>query len=428
MNRALINTGWILTEKVLFALAGIFINVYVARYLGPEAFGLIGFSIAIVGLITPLVKLGSDNIVFNRLAKNQQSGLLLLETSAQIRAIAFVIFCTLLTAGAFFYFERSQQIVVFCIIVWGSYFTSNDIYSIFFNSSLNAKFNTIAQNISLLFGVVLKIAFIKLSGNIVYFAGANVLQWMISFFIKRHFYQRETKQIERTYRKKSPRHIKHLLKVGLPLAFSSLSIAIYTKTDQIMLGAMLDETHVGYYSAALTLAQGWLFLPMAIITSYMVRINEAARQNDSVIFDRKVRKLFSMVFFITLLPALVIGIFREPLVDLLYGQDYMPAASILAITVVSSMFSAMGYSSYGVITVLGGYSFLLKKMVAISLLNIVLNFLLIPQFGLAGAAIATMISEILSAFLLNIFYRKGRVFRLQLEVFALHKLKETIKA
>ncbi|OHV08718.1 flippase [Kushneria phosphatilytica] len=427
MNRALLNTGWILSEKVMFALAGIFINVYVARYLGPDAFGLIGFSMAIVALISPLVKLGSDNVVFNRLVRNQASGLLLLETSGRIRALLFGLIAVLLTVGGLFYFQSREAIIVFCILLWGSFFIANDIFTIFFNALLNAKFNTLAGNIALAIGVILKLSFIKFGGSVIWFACANVAQWAISYGIKWQVYRRQTRDRVRAFNGKSRRHTRHLMKVGLPLALSSISIAIYTRTDQIMLGAMVDQTHVGYYSAALTLSQGWMFLPMAIITSYMVRINETARENDPALFDRKVRKLFAMILLVTLGPAIFIGVLSEPLIELLYGTDYAPAAAVLSITVISSIFSAQGTAAHSVITVLGGYGFLLRKMIVVSLLNIGLNYLLIPQLGMTGAALSTLCAEILSAFLLNLFYRRGRVFRLQLEVLMPHKLRESLQ-
>lgn len=65
------------------------------------------------------------------------------------------------------------------------------------------------------------------------------------------------------------RYGRYLLKVGLPLAVSGLSIVIYTRIDQIMIGNYLGEHSVGLYSAAITLSQGWVFVPIALITSMM---------------------------------------------------------------------------------------------------------------------------------------------------------------
>lgn len=414
MNKALINTAWILGEKAMFALAGIFITVYVARYLGPGEFGLISLALAVVALITPMIKLGSDNVIFNRLARKRHSGLLLMAASTRVRAINYVLVCSLLTLGAWFYFDTQKQFLVFSLIIWGSFFTTNEIYGLFFDSSLDSKFNTVAQNSALIVGVVLKFAFIKMGATVVFFALANIIQWALSWGIKRHLFKRKTREIADTLKTRSRRHTRHIVRVGLPLAISSLSVAIYTRTDQLMLGSMIDETHVGWYSAALTLSQGWMMFPIALMTSWMVGINEASRGTGKALFEHRVRRLFVAVLLIALVPATVMGLFSETVIALLYGSDYGPAAEVLRITVISSVFSVLGTTAFNVITVMGGYGFLLRKMLFVSALNIGLNALMIPRFGLVGAAYSTLIAEILSAVVLNLFYQKGRVLKLQL--------------
>lgn len=422
MNKALINTAWIMGEKVMFALAGIFITVYVARYLGPNEFGLISLALAIVALITPLVKLGSENVIFNRLARNQESGLLLMAASTRVRFINFLVVNSIITLGAWFYFDTLHKMLVFTIIIWGSYFITVEVYSVFFNATLNSKFNTIAQNGSLGIAVLFKLFFIHMGATVAYFAAANIMQWLISWIIKRYFFNKSIKSGFQKVQSHSRRHAKHLLHAGLPLAISSLSIALYTRTDQVMLGAMLDETHVGWYSAALTLAQGWLMFPVALMTSWMVGVNEAARSNDVTFFENRIKNMFLVVFFMALIPALIMGIFRHPIIALVYGDGYTPAGNILAITAISSVFSAYGTAAYRVITVIGGYAFLLKKMLFVSFVNVILNYILIPHYGMMGAASATLIAEILSALVLNAFYQRGRVLRLQMTAFLPRKV------
>lgn len=414
MNKALLNTAWILGEKTAAALAGIFITVHVARYLGPGAFGLISLALAVVALITPLIKLGSDNVIFNRLAHKRHSGLLLMAASTRVRAINYVVICALLTLGAQLHFDTPQQKLVFSLLIWGSFFTTHEIYGLFFDSSLDSKFNTVAQNSALIVGVALKFALIKLGAILVFFALAHILQWAISYGIKRHLFKHKTRDVTHTLKRRSRRHTRHIVRVGLPLAISSLSVAIYTRTDQLMLGSMLDETHVGWYSAALTLSQGWMMFPIALMTSWMVGINEAARSARRGLFEHRVRHLFVVVFLIALVPATVMGLFSEAVIALLYGSDYGPAAEVLRITAISSVFSVLGTTAFNVITVMGGYGFLLRKMLLVSALNIGLNALLIPRFGLVGAACSTLVAEILSAVVLNLFYQKGRVLTLQL--------------
>lgn len=116
--------------------------------------------------------------------------------------------------------------------------------------------------------------------------------------------------------------------------------------------------------------------------------------------------------------------FSHFFIALLYGEAYAPAGPILEVAAATTIFSALGTVSYRIITVLGGYNFLFKKMAVVSVLNIGLNLYFIPLAGGTGAALATLLSEILSAFVFNIFYKNGAVFKLQLQAMLPLTLKE----
>ncbi|MCM2973466.1 flippase [Larsenimonas suaedae] len=411
MSSVRINTFWILFEKLFFVLSGLFINVYVARYLGPELFGVLGFSLAMTGLIGPFTTLGANNIVFNRLAKNLPSGLQLLASSARLRLIIFALLALAFTGFAIPYFEDAQKRTVFLIILWGSFFTTNDIFQVFFNARLESKINTLCQNASLLASVLLKLGFIAAKLSVTAFAIANVLQWATSYFMKRHFFKRHHETKAHSTGKISRRHAKYLLKVGLPLAFSGLAIVLYTKTDQIMLGMLIDDTTVGYYTAAITLAQGWIFIPQAIIASHMVRVSEAAR--DSHLFEKRTERLFRLILWLSLPIAIILSALSPWVVGLIYGEQFSASIDILYISAFSTLFSALGTISYRAITVLGGYRFLFYKMAVVAVLNIAANYLLIPKYGGVGAAMATLLAEILSSVVFNLFFQGGRILKLQ---------------
>ena len=407
------NTLWILFEKIFFVLAGIFVNVYVARYLGPELFGVLGFSLAMTGLISPFTTLGANNIVFNRLSRNPTSGLRLLKSSARLRAIIFVIMACIFSLFAFFYFDSAEKRTVFLIILWGSFFTTNDVYQVFFNARLESRINTLCQNSALLASVILKLAFVAAKLSVTAFALASIAQWATSYLMKRYFYERNSDVLQQRDVPGSRRHARYLLRVGLPLAFSGLAIVLYTKTDQIMLGILVNHEAVGYYTAAITLAQGWIFIPQAIIASYMVGISQSAGNTRQ--FDARTKALFSKVIWLSLPASLALSLSSPWAVSLIYGDGFIPATDILYISAFSTLFSAIGTISYRTITVLGGYQFLFYKMMSVALLNIILNYVLIPIYGGAGAAISTLCAEILSSVAFNLFFQKGRILKLQLK-------------
>ncbi|WP_162866550.1 oligosaccharide flippase family protein, partial [Escherichia coli] len=93
-----------------------------------------------------------------------------------------------------------------------------------------------------------------------------ILSSAVPYLVRLWLFRGEAAASPRVTPRQARRYGRYLLKVGLPLAISSLSIVIYTRIDQIMLGNLVGEQAVGWFSAATTLSQGWVFVPMALIT------------------------------------------------------------------------------------------------------------------------------------------------------------------
>lgn len=71
-KRYFANTSWMMGEKVIRMVVALFVGVYVARYLGPERFGLLSYAMSFVGLFTALATLGLDGIMVRELVKTQK--------------------------------------------------------------------------------------------------------------------------------------------------------------------------------------------------------------------------------------------------------------------------------------------------------------------------------------------------------------------
>ena len=224
----------------------------------------------------------------------------------------------------------------------------------------------------------------------------------------------EAAALPRVTPRRAGRYGRYLLKVGLPLAISSLSIVIYTRIDQIMLGNLVGEQAVGWFSAATTLSQGWVFVPMALITSLMPGI---ASCRDPLEQEYRIRVLYLVVLGLSLPVLLGLWWFAHPAIALLYGAAFQPAASITAICTLTSLFSVMGTVSYRSIVLFAGYRFIAIKMPLVAVANVVMNLLLIPRYGLIGAAVSTLLAEFISFFVLNSLFRGGKITRLQLTCF-----------
>jgi Membrane protein involved in the export of O-antigen and teichoic acid len=203
----------------------------------------------------------------------------------------------------------------------------------------------------------------------------------------------------------------YLVKNGYPLVISGLSIALYTRAGQIILGNLESISTVGYYNAALTIAGGWSFLPIICMTSLLPMVLRDRCNKDTG---------FSFIYLIALLvsiPLIVLcKIFDSEIIYYTYGEAFMPSVEVFSVLAVSTLFSVFGVIGVRVIIANNGNNFLMKKMGVMVILNLVLTYVLLSEYGMIGAAYAILITEIISSTVANYFFKGAYVLRIQLSI------------
>jgi PST family polysaccharide transporter len=177
---------------------------------------------------------------------------------------------------------------------------------------------------------------------------------------------------------------------------------------------MLGDHAVGVYSAAVRISEIWYFIPLAIASSVTPALIEVKKVSEELYY-RRIAKLFRLVAGIAFAIAIPMTFASNLVMDVLYGRDYIEAGPVLAIHIWAAVFVFLGVAQ-GPWTVNEGLTKLALFRTAVgAIVNIALNLVLIPGYGVIGAAIATIISYALSAFVLNAFSaRTRRIFFLQL--------------
>ena len=198
-----------------------------------------------------------------------------------------------------------------------------------------------------------------------------------------------------------------MLKDSYHFILSGIMVTIYSQMDKVMLGQMLSETAVGYYSAATKIAQMWSFVLMALINSARPLIISAKNQNyDNYIKQNK--RLYAAIIWIGIAVALMMTIGGRLIIYLMYGEEYLPATSSLQISAWYTMFAMLG-TARGIWIVCENKAKYVKYYLGIgAVLNVILNYLLIPEFGPSGAAIATLVTQIFTAVLAPALFKETR--------------------
>ena len=180
-------------------------------------------------------------------------------------------------------------------------------------------------------------------------------------------------------------------------------VAVYGQMDRIMLKAMLDETAVGYYSAAVAICSMWPFLLSALIEAAKpVILSQFSVSRER--FNQSIIVLYGAILYISFAAAVFLSVFAEPIILVLYGEAYVQAKTALQIVSWYTAFSYLGVAR-GIWIVATGMQKYEKYIAGIGAMsNLILNGLLIPVYGVCGAAFATLLTQIVTNFLAGFLF------------------------
>lgn len=399
------NTSWLFAEKMLRMVVGLFVGVWVARYLGPEQFGSYSYAISFVGLFATVATLGLDNILLRELIKDEGARDRLLGTVFFLKTVGAVAVLLLLAAAVPLTSNDAYTNAMIFAIAGATVFQSFNVIDLYFQSRVLSRFVVYANVITLLLSSVIKIALILLGAPLIAFALVILLDSVVLASGMLYFYRRHVDSWKRwTFDRLLARR---LLRDSWPLVFSGIVVSIYMKIDQVMIKEMLDSEAVGLYAAAAKLSLAWYVVPGVILSSIFPAIANAKNRNGAL-YQKRLQHLYDLMVWIAVAAALPMTFFAEPLISLLYGNAYDQSATVLAIHIWSAVFVFQGlaFGKYLILENLTKKS--LYRTSAGAVANVILNLLLIPAFGINGAAVATLISQFVVNYGYDIFDRDLR--------------------
>jgi O-antigen/teichoic acid export membrane protein len=166
---------------------------------------------------------------------------------------------------------------------------------------------------------------------------------------------------------------------------------VYMKIDQVMIKNMMSEESVGYYAAAVRLCEAWYFIPVTLCNAIFPAIVNAKNVSEEF-YNNRMQKLYDLLTWMAIGIAVPVTIFSGQIIQLLFGNEFSPAAPVLTIYIWAgvAVFLGVASSQYLINENLTKLSFI-RTLVGM-ILNVVLNLILIPLYGIIGSSIATLIS------------------------------------
>lgn len=394
-----------LGEQVLRIFAGLFVGIYVARYLGPKQFGVYSYAMAFVALFATIAKLGLDNIVVRDLVNHPEQRDVYLGTSFWLKLIGALLTLGMLAIAVQFTGNDSTVNLYIFIIGSGLIFQSFDVVDFYFQSKVLAKHVAIAKMVQLGLSSVIKLYLIYIAADLLWFVVVSVIdQISLAISLVLAYWRQE---IGSFFRRFDTGSAKTMLRNSWPLVLSGIAISFYMRIDQVMIKEMLGPREVGLYSAAVRLSEAWYFVPVIIATSIFPAIVNARNMSQGL-YNRRLRHLYSMMIYVAIGVALPVTFMAESIMTTLYGASYQEGGIVLSIHIWAGIFVGLG--------VVNGQWFLsenLQKLATLNTLigaatNILLNYFLIPVYGIKGVAFSTFVSYGVAAYLALLFHKKTR--------------------
>lgn len=392
-------------EQVLRIIAGLFVGIYVARYLGPEQFGVYSYAAAFVAMFGTISRLGLDGIVVRDLVNHPQERDVYLGTAFWLKLTgAFLTLGLLAIAVQFTSNDAITNLYIF-IIASGLIFQSFDVVDFHFQSRVLSRYVSISRLFQLALSSILKLYFIFIQADLFWFVIVSLVDQITLALSLVFAYWRQ--KIGSFFGHFNLGTAKVMLSNSWPLILSGIAISLYMRIDQIMIKEMLGEREVGLYAAAVRLSEAWYFVPVIITASLFPAIINAKKISQEL-YNKRLQRLYTIMIYFAVGVALPVTFVAESIVVTLYGMHYQGAGIVLSIHIWAAVFVGLG--------VVNGSWFLaenLQKLATLNTLigavaNVVLNYFLIPVYGIAGVAFATLASYGVAAYLALLLHKKTR--------------------
>lgn len=404
-RRYFINTGWMFLGQVFSLSVSFFIGVWIARYLGPENYGILNYATAFVGLFGFIASLGIDAILNRELIKTPEKRDLLLGTAFRLKVIGGI--AALILAIISILMSQTTLLIQFLVIIFSFNFILQaiNVISIYFQSRVESKNNVKVSIISTLISSVLKIGVILLDKGVIWIMLVYILDFIWQWINFVYVYKRQGLKIKDW--KFDNNLAKKILKNSWPLILAQAAGYIYLKVDQVIIGLMLGNYEVGLYAVAVKITEIWYFIPSIICSSLFPAIINA-KLTDFKVYKKRLKNLYVLMFILSLFIAIIITFLAKPIMTVLFGNSYLESIAILKIYIWSSvgLFLSVAVNQYLIsensVKTIFGLNFLSM------IINIGLNLWFIPYIGLLGAAWATLISYFVipvSIFIREKFFR-----------------------
>ena len=401
------NTSWLAFERLFRMILGLVGWLYIARYLGPDNYGLLNYALSLVGLFATVAALGMDQLLMRELVQNPAAQGLYLGTAAGLRLVGSLAAILLISILLFMLQGAADDRVLVWIISLTLLLQSLGGIESFFAAKIRSRYVVYIQILQSILSLAVRIVLVQLEAPLVWFAVAITLDSVLLYLGLAWVYSKFGGNLMAW--RFDFEEAKRLFKASWPIIFTGIFVTIYLKIDQVMLKLMVDEHEAGIYAAAVKLSETWYFLPAIISTSVFPAIVNA-RKVGMGLYHARLQDLYDLLTLLSVSLAIVVSFMSTHLISWVFGAAFSEAGPVLALHIWAGVLVFGGFARQRWVLAenLQGKEAWLNLAGAV--LNVLFNLALIPTYGALGAAMATVLSYFVALYLMTYMIRDFRPF------------------
>ena len=407
MDKKLIkNAGWLIAVKIVQALLSIAVSIISARYLGPSNFGLVSYAASLVSFVTPIALLGLGNIQVQEYIQNKDDEGKILGSSV-IMSLGSATLCIagIVAFSAIANLNEIEATVVVALYSIALFFEATELIVYWFQAKYLNKYYAVVGLIAYIAVSTYKILLLVYGASIYLFAIASAIDYFLISIVLFLIYKKKGGQ-KLIFDKEVAKRLFHKAKYYI---IPNLMVAIFTQTDHIMLKHMIDNSATGYYQAAVYCAGYANFVFTALADVCRPRIFENQKESEEA-FELSVVKLNTLIIYLGVLLGVAMSIGAPLVIKILYTDAYSNSIDPLRIVAWFPLFSYIGVSRNIWLLAKDKQKHLWIANVSGAVINVGLNFLLIPVLGISGAAIASLFTQFATNVLFTVIFPPYRRF------------------
>lgn len=390
------NVGWLIANRLIRLTASVIILGAVGRFLGPEEFGRLNYAIGLATIFATVANLGFEGIVIRELVRKPEATGEILATACFLRFLGGLAAIGLVGGSALL--AGDPSVLPLALIVALAFLPGAlDVIELWFQKNTDARSIFWARTGATVMVSIFRIALIYSDAPTVAFAWTQSIEaamgaiGLIVVFASRA-------RIPFSQWRASPSLARRLIRDSWPLILSGVLIAVYARSEQLLVKEGLGDYTLGVYYAAVRAGEMWAFLPPVLLITIFPTLVANRDRLAPADFQKNLQLMFDLLTGLGFLVAITITVSAPFIIRLVFGPQYLGAVPILIIQAWTApiLFSGAARAQYFLLENLNIYH-TYSAIIGIAL-NVGLSLWWMRLLGAEGAALAALASAAVSGF------------------------------